>query len=171
MVLKQPLNVSISILFCYLQYMSYLYNGSAGIFVHVELVFFTNQKNIYRKFSRSTMHIKKSDYIKVYHQSSTRWLPLKEQQREIFLPRFFPWICSVFVPDFEAKRIFFSFSFSRNYSNILMNPRCRLLRGFKISAVAYCAYCHSPLQLVALMEESALQPTALIDDSRSSLQR
>jgi hypothetical protein len=33
--------------------------------------------------------------------------------------------------DFEAKRIFFSFSFSRSYSNILMNPRCRLLWGFK----------------------------------------
>jgi hypothetical protein len=33
--------------------------------------------------------------------------------------------------DFEAKRIFFSFTFSRSYSNISMNPRFRLLRGFK----------------------------------------
>jgi hypothetical protein len=38
---------------------------------------------------------------------------------------------------------FFSFSFQQSYSNILMIPRCRLLRGLKISAVAYCAYCHS----------------------------
>ncbi len=44
MVLKQLLYVSISILFCYLQYMSYLYNGSAGIFVHVELVFLPIRK-------------------------------------------------------------------------------------------------------------------------------
>jgi hypothetical protein len=47
--------------------------------------------------------------------------------------------------DFEAKRIFFSLSLSRSYSNILMNPRCRPLREFKISAVAYCVYCHSPM--------------------------
>jgi hypothetical protein len=46
-------------------------------------------------------------------------------------------------PRFEAKRIFFSFSFLQSYSNISMNPRYKLLRGFKISAVAYCAYCHS----------------------------
>ncbi len=44
--------------------------------------------------------------------------------------------------DFETKRIFFSFSFSHSYSKILMNPRCRLLQGFKIRAVAYYAYSH-----------------------------
>jgi hypothetical protein len=49
------------------------------------------------------------------------------------------------APDFEAKRIFFSLSFSRSNSNISMNLCCRPLRGFKISAVAYCAYCHSPM--------------------------
>jgi hypothetical protein len=45
----------------------------------------------------------------------------------------------------SSELIFFSLSFSRSYSNISMNPRCRLLRGFKISAVAYCAYCHSQM--------------------------
>jgi hypothetical protein len=55
------------------------------------------------------------------------------------------------APDFEAKRIFFSLSFSRSYLNISMNPRSRLLQGFKISAVAYCAYCHSPMLPTALM--------------------
>jgi hypothetical protein len=48
-----------------------------------------------------------------------------------FWTRFFSWIYSIWASDFEAKRIFFSFSFSRSYSNTLMNPRCRLLRGFK----------------------------------------
>ncbi len=56
-----------------------------------------------------------------------------------FWSRFFSWIYSIWAPDFEAKRIFFSLSFSRRYSNISMNQRCRLLRGFKISAVGYCA--------------------------------
>ncbi len=46
-----------------------------------------------------------------------------------FLPRFFSWIYSIWAPDFDANRIFFSFS--RSYLNISMNPRCRLLRGFK----------------------------------------
>ncbi len=50
----------------------------------------------------------------------------------------FSWIYSIRAQDFEAKRIFFSLSFSRSYSNISINPRCRLLRGFKISAVGYC---------------------------------
>jgi hypothetical protein len=36
---------------------------------------------------------------------------------------------SIWAPDFEAKRIFLPFLFSPSYSNILMNPRCRLLRG------------------------------------------
>jgi hypothetical protein len=45
---------------------------------------------------------------------------------------------SIWAQDFEAKRIFFSLPFSRSYSNISMNPRCRLLLGFKISAVGYC---------------------------------
>jgi hypothetical protein len=43
----------------------------------------------------------------------------------------------MWAPDLEAKRIFFSLSFSLSYSNISMNPRCRLPRGFKISAVGY----------------------------------
>jgi hypothetical protein len=47
-------------------------------------------------------------------------------------------ILNIWAPDFNAKRIFFYLSFSRSYSNISMNPRCRLLRGFKISAVGYC---------------------------------
>jgi hypothetical protein len=33
-------------------------------------------------------------------------------------------------PDFEAKRIYFSFSFSQRNLNISTNPRCRLLQGF-----------------------------------------
>ncbi len=49
---------------------------------------------------------------------------LKGQQCEIFWPRFFSWICSIWASDFEAKRIFFSFSFSLSYSNISMNPHC-----------------------------------------------
>ncbi len=57
---------------------------------------------------------------------------LKGQEREIFWPWFISWVYSIWVPDFDAKRIFFSFSFSRSYSNISMNPRCRLLRGLKI---------------------------------------
>ncbi len=48
-----------------------------------------------------------------------------------FWPSFFSWIYSIWNSDFEAKRIFFSFSFSRNYSNFSMNPRSSLLRGFK----------------------------------------
>ncbi len=145
-------------------------------------------------------------------------VPLKGQQREIFWSRFFSWIHSICAPDFEAKRIFFSFLFSQSYSNFSMFrrssllrgfkiidvaycahchspqqptapiviphnsllrlssieffrkcPRCRLLRGFKISAVAYCAFYHSPQQPTVLMEESAQQPTALIDDPRNSL--
>ncbi len=48
-----------------------------------------------------------------------------------FLASFFSLIYSIWASDFESKRIFFSFSFSRSYSNISMNPRCRLLRGFK----------------------------------------
>jgi hypothetical protein len=66
---------------------------------------------------------------------------LKGEKREIFWSRFFSWIYSIWAPDFEAKRIFFPLSFSRNHSNISMNPCCQLLRGFKISAVAYCTYC------------------------------
>jgi hypothetical protein len=65
-------------------------------------------------------------------------VPLKGQKREIFWSRFFSWIYSIWAPDFEANRIFFSVSFSRSYSNISMNPRCRLLRRFKICAVGYC---------------------------------
>jgi hypothetical protein len=57
---------------------------------------------------------------------------IKVQYGEIFWPRFFSWIYSIWAPDFGAIRILFSFSFSRSYSNISMNPRCRLLRGFKI---------------------------------------
>ncbi len=38
---------------------------------------------------------------------------------------------SIWASDLEAKRILFSFLFSRSYSNISMNLRCRLLRGFK----------------------------------------
>jgi hypothetical protein len=56
---------------------------------------------------------------------------LKGQSREIFWPLFFSWIFSLWASYFEAKRIFFSFVFSRSYLNISMNPRCRLLRGFK----------------------------------------
>jgi hypothetical protein len=58
---------------------------------------------------------------------------------------FFSWIYSIWAPDFQAKGIFFSFLFSRSYSNIFMNLRCRQLQGFKISTVAYCAFCRSPL--------------------------
>jgi hypothetical protein len=35
----------------------------------------------------------------------------------------------VWAPDFEAIRIFFSFSFSLSYSNISTNPRSKLLQG------------------------------------------
>ncbi len=63
---------------------------------------------------------------------------LKGQQREICWSQFFSWIYSIWAPDLEAKRIFFSLSFSRSYLNISMNPGCRILRGFKISAVGYC---------------------------------
>jgi hypothetical protein len=56
---------------------------------------------------------------------------LKVQQREIFWPGFFSWIYSIWASDFEAKRIFFSFSFSRSYSNFSINPRSSLLPGFK----------------------------------------
>ncbi len=92
-----------------------------------------------------------------------------------FLVSFFSWIYSIWIPDFKAKRIFFSVLFSRSYSNILMNPRCRLLRGFKISAVAYFTYCHSPMQPIALMYDTifpykfALQATAAIQNQRCSL--
>jgi hypothetical protein len=55
-----------------------------------------------------------------------------------FWSRFFSWIYSIWAQDFEAKRIFFYLSFSRSHTNISMNLRCRLLRGFKISAVGYC---------------------------------
>ncbi len=48
-----------------------------------------------------------------------------------FLASFFSWIYSIWASYFEAKRVFFSFSFSRSYSNISMNPRCRLLRGLQ----------------------------------------
>jgi hypothetical protein len=43
-----------------------------------------------------------------------------------FLASVFSWICYIWASDFEAKRIFFSFSFSQSYSNISINPRCRL---------------------------------------------
>ncbi len=79
------------------------------------------------------------------------------QQREIFWSQFFSWIYSIWAPDFEAKRIFFPLWFSQSYSNILMNPRCRLLREFKISTVAYCAYCHSQRQPIALMYDIIFQ--------------
>ncbi len=78
-------------------------------------------------------------------------LHLKGQQRKIFCRRFSSWIYSTWAPDFEAARIFFSFQFSQSFWNILMNSCCSLLGGFKISAIAYCAYCHSLLQLSALI--------------------
>ncbi len=64
--------------------------------------------------------------------------------RDFLVSVFFvdPLYC-ICATDFEAERIFFSFSFSRSYSNFSMNPRSSLLRGIKISAVAYCAHCHS----------------------------
>jgi hypothetical protein len=40
-------------------------------------------------------------------------------------------------PQISGKKGFSFFSFSRFYSNISINLRCRLLRQFKISAVAY----------------------------------
>jgi hypothetical protein len=55
----------------------------------------------------------------------------KETVAQDFLASVFLWICSKWASDIEAKRIFFSFSFLRSYSNISMNPHCRLLRGFK----------------------------------------
>ncbi len=100
---------------------------------------------------------------------------LKGQQREIFWSRFSSWIYSKWASDFEAKGIYFSPSFSRSYQNILMNPRCRLLRGFKISPGAYFAYCHSPMQPIALLYKiifpykTALQATAAIQNQRCSL--
>ncbi len=81
-------------------------------------------------------------------------------------------------PRFQGfSSLFFSLLFSRSYSNILMNPCCRLFRGFKISAVAYCAYCHSPMQPIALMYDiifpykSALQATAAMQNQCCSLLR
>ncbi len=81
------------------------------------------------------------------------------------------------APDLEAKRIFFSLSFSRSCQNISMNSGCRLLRGFKISTVAYCVYCHSLMQPIALMYhimfpyKSAMQATAAIQNWFCSLLR
>jgi hypothetical protein len=43
---------------------------------------------------------------------------LKGQWHEIFWPRFFSWIYSIWASYFEAKWVFFSFSFSRSYSNV-----------------------------------------------------
>ncbi len=102
---------------------------------------------------------------------------LKGQQREIFWSRFFTWIYSIWAPDFDTKRIFFSLLFSQSYSNVFIYPRCRLLQGFKISAVAYCAYYHSSMQPTALMYDiifpykSTMQVTATIQNQRCSLLR
>jgi hypothetical protein len=106
--------------------------------------------NIFIVFSDNSIHI-------IYHQSNTReciagppppavdWLWSYCSPRFIFQSRFpfkvtvaRDFLASIFfmdlllrASDFEATRIFFYFSFSRSYSNISMNLRCRLLRGFK----------------------------------------
>jgi hypothetical protein len=62
------------------------------------------------------------------------WItPFKGTVARDFLARvFFMDQYSIWASDFEAKRIFFSFSFSRNYSNFSMNPRSSLLQGNSI---------------------------------------
>ncbi len=94
---------------------------------------------------------------------------------KIFWSWFFSQIYSIWAPDSRAKTIFFSLSISQNYSNILMNLRCRLLQGLQIRAVAYGPYSHSPIQPTASMSDiifpykSALQATAAIQNQSCSL--
>ncbi len=132
----------------------------------------------YKKFKSLQQFFSCCCSFHLYHfRPNSNWCdsPLKGTVAQDFLSRFFSRIYSIWAPDFEAKRIFFSLSFLRSYSNISMNPHCRLLRGFKTSAVAYWAYCHSPMQLLVLMYDiifpykSALQATAAIQNQHCSL--
>ena len=52
--------------------------------------------------------------------------------RDFLSSVFFSWIYSTWAPDFEAKRIFVSFAFSRSYSNFSVILRSVLLRGMII---------------------------------------
>ncbi len=125
-------------------------------------------------------------------------VPLKGQQREIFWSRFFSWIYSIQAPDFEAKRIFFSLSFSQSYQNIQMiravgywgdsklarqataeiqNQRCSLLRLLSFPDVAHSAYVgyyfpnKSALQATATIQNQRCSLLHLLKNSRCSLQR
>ncbi len=79
------------------------------------------------EFSRGLQR-KLVDFLRCSVLKSTfKWTVARD-----FLSRFFSQIYAL-GPDFEAEKIFFSLSFSRCYSNISMNPRCRL-------CIAYCAF-------------------------------
>ena len=73
---------------------------------------------------------------KTENKKSRATVPLRSVCRNTIFKNFTlilnaPRIYSIWAPDFEAKRIFVSFSFSRSYSNFLVIPRSVLLGGMR----------------------------------------